>query len=529
MAANAVTGDPETHRMSPILSLPPELVGEILVCLSKDLYEEYVLNESHAHTRAYESLQVYPYSWISATYTCRHWRAIALRTPGLWTRIIALRTKCVKAMLTRSKQAPLVVRIGFHSVKSVPNRTFGSSLSAILKASSRIQSLHIYLQSPYTIPTHDPVSLPLLESLVIDRMLGSYPTPTLVLEHPPLRLVHLELTQHEASEVQPMLLPTLKRLKLRYGPRLSSAVLAKVLSSMPLLEELGLICVLPDEPTELELLQPFPAPSVVHLPKLRVLELEEIGGGLKTYHFLKSILFPTNTRLKITFLLRDDRRPLLPALSVIADKFLSANKPQTVRFSITPYRKELQIVAWPTMVAFEKSDIDQPFLMRIGGDDNHDQERIVEAFESLHFREVRSFFAVDVAISAATWTSLAKAMPHIESVCITSTAKHNLFDAISLDKTPSVAERAVDDDTADDDTVPFSKLKTLSLQDSSYIGKEEAQSSILRRLVSALRSRKARGMELETLIIKDGSNGMNQEFADRLKRVVKNLHWAPNA
>ncbi len=109
-------------------------------------------------------------------------------------------------------------------------------------------------------------------------------------------------------------------------------------------------------------------------------------------------------------------------------------------------------------------------------------------------------------------------MPHIESLYITNTGKRGLFDVISLNETPSMTRVTADN------TVPFSKLRLLALQDSSYIGKGESYSSILGALIRALRPRKARGMELETLIIKDG-NGMNQGIADNLGQVVKNLCW----
>ena len=148
--------------------------------------------------------------------------------------------------------------------------------------------------------------------------------------------------------------------------------------------------------------------------------------------------------------------------------------------------------------------------------ENHTTSQLaVEMMESLQLRDVRTFWASDRYLSSADWTSISKIMPNIESLYIAERPDDSFLDIISLNTRHT-----------DEMASPFSKLRMLGLWLSRYSDEGEPRSSLLEAVVCALRSRKDQGMELERLVIKDGS-GMDTLLAERLREVVKYLEWTP--
>lgn len=76
--------------------VPVEILSEIFLRCVPDSYEE--LNAD--------------LSWIpTVSHVNRHWREVALACPELWTSIIFSKPKWVPVMLSRSKKAPLVIKV----------------------------------------------------------------------------------------------------------------------------------------------------------------------------------------------------------------------------------------------------------------------------------------------------------------------------------------------------------------------------------------------------------------------------------
>ncbi|KAG1882607.1 hypothetical protein F4604DRAFT_343344 [Suillus subluteus] len=87
-----------TH--SPISSIPPELLSTIFVFHVQQTQSRYSPDNPNI------------LSWRIIGRICRHWREIALGTPELWATPFLNCSKATDEMLTRSKMAPLNLKIG---------------------------------------------------------------------------------------------------------------------------------------------------------------------------------------------------------------------------------------------------------------------------------------------------------------------------------------------------------------------------------------------------------------------------------
>ncbi|KAJ7247647.1 hypothetical protein B0H12DRAFT_1220298 [Mycena haematopus] len=110
------------NALSPIGRLPPEMLSRIFIfCIRPD---------SHY--------------WIKeVSHICRHWRAVALGCPNLWSFPIFSQPKWADEMLERSKMAPLTVKADFTYMTPKMVDSVHSSLAQI----SRIRELDVRVNS----------------------------------------------------------------------------------------------------------------------------------------------------------------------------------------------------------------------------------------------------------------------------------------------------------------------------------------------------------------------------------------------
>ncbi|PSR72240.1 hypothetical protein PHLCEN_2v11832 [Hermanssonia centrifuga] len=118
-------------------ALPSELLEEV--------FQHYIGSMCRAdhkplHDR-HEALSE-PYAWIRICRVCHPWRGIALASPRIWSRIVVTDTtkyECIREMLSRSQQAPLVVKV--HA--KVDAVCMSRSVQAILAQMHRICSMDL--------------------------------------------------------------------------------------------------------------------------------------------------------------------------------------------------------------------------------------------------------------------------------------------------------------------------------------------------------------------------------------------------
>ncbi|KAG1906415.1 uncharacterized protein F5891DRAFT_1274335 [Suillus fuscotomentosus] len=88
------------NSLSPISSLPPELLSAIFV------------HHAQQTQCLHEPDNPDVLSWLIVGHICRHWRGVALGTPELWATPFLNSSTATDEMLTRSKMAPLNLKIG---------------------------------------------------------------------------------------------------------------------------------------------------------------------------------------------------------------------------------------------------------------------------------------------------------------------------------------------------------------------------------------------------------------------------------
>ncbi|KAG2156030.1 hypothetical protein DEU56DRAFT_765228 [Suillus clintonianus] len=258
-----------THRnsLSPVSSLPPEILGAIFVHHVQKTQSLYV---PHAPAVL---------SWLKVGHVCRHWREVTLGTPELWSAPFLNSLQATEEMLLRSKMAPLKLRSGFRyrmdcvqkalmhverlqEISLLPSSNGGTTyvmhrcITELLdKLSSRsapkLQSLALEVgpeQTPrIAIPTSFPA--PNLRDLQINRCDLSWASSVLT-----------GLTVLAIKKLSPECLPTLDQL-------------ISALRRMPALHSLTLEDALPILPPQMVSLPPTSRAMNVRLPHLKRLRL----------------------------------------------------------------------------------------------------------------------------------------------------------------------------------------------------------------------------------------------------------------
>ncbi|KAJ6501907.1 hypothetical protein C8R45DRAFT_924387 [Mycena sanguinolenta] len=131
----------KTHKsiLSPIRRLPPEILGEIFSLIVRATF----------HSSGYTPLPVTQHAPWLLTRVCRHWSAVALATPTLWSMIYVNldhggyrgAVPLVKLSLARSGSAALIVRF-YKECGCDDNSHLVEILDAILSSSDQWRTAH---------------------------------------------------------------------------------------------------------------------------------------------------------------------------------------------------------------------------------------------------------------------------------------------------------------------------------------------------------------------------------------------------
>ncbi|KAG2013057.1 hypothetical protein CC2G_009993 [Coprinopsis cinerea AmutBmut pab1-1] len=183
----------ERNELAPISRCPPEVLCNIFSQLKRSVEDDY--DSKRASSRM---------AWIVASRVCRHWRAVVLRSPSLWTDISTRNSpEWIKTALSRPRGAALCVHIDLTPYRA---DRFLPVVEDVLDKSSTIQSLELSIGPKYTQTTfpHLTAPTPMLQSALImmippDQRLGiiygkpvALPVNLFGNEAPNLRVLHLK-------------------------------------------------------------------------------------------------------------------------------------------------------------------------------------------------------------------------------------------------------------------------------------------------------------------------------------------------
>lgn len=179
-----IVGSMSMEQLSPVFALPPELLSECFLSCAATASVPYTFGMLPS-----------PYAWITISHVCRHWRAVALSSAKLWSRIrLTSHREWMQELLKRSGEAPLEVLADFPLIYESPQTRadWMASFRVVLEQIARIRILVISSQQK-------------LESDALDLL--NRPAPLLK----DLRLYHLVFDCEGATDDMPQALGFMSR------------------------------------------------------------------------------------------------------------------------------------------------------------------------------------------------------------------------------------------------------------------------------------------------------------------------------
>ena len=308
------------------LGLPPELLAGIFC--------EYV-----RHSYSAFNSTIVP-CWISVSYVCRYWRDVALHCANLWAYLFFVSPEWMDELLSRSKNAPLIV----HTHMFFDSRSGQGPIRSLEKAlgnMERIQELWIYCSSDIIemIGPKLNVAAPLLQSLCLSTWRDDHEYRSVINKDtlpgamPDLRKVHLESCHVDWSSP---VFNGLTELTIRYtlnDPMECWNGLQFILGHLPRLRQLHLDTLLPYD-TDMDALSTNPRKDkFISLPHLELLTLT--GPISWLIALLTQLKFPKTTIVRVECGC-DDPQAASRLLPLIQDQFDShpsmTASAQTVRY-----------------------------------------------------------------------------------------------------------------------------------------------------------------------------------------------------
>ncbi|KAF9232497.1 hypothetical protein BU15DRAFT_81184 [Melanogaster broomeanus] len=88
------------NALSPVSRLPPEVLANIFLYQAHSFYQDH----GYSHTSGAPP-------WANVSYTCHHWRNVALSCPSLWSFLFVSSPRWTEELLSRTKMVPLRIRV----------------------------------------------------------------------------------------------------------------------------------------------------------------------------------------------------------------------------------------------------------------------------------------------------------------------------------------------------------------------------------------------------------------------------------
>ncbi|KAG1739999.1 hypothetical protein EDB19DRAFT_795386 [Suillus lakei] len=275
------------NSLSPISSIPPEILGTIFVHHAQQTQLLYVPDNPVV------------LSWLNVGHVCRYWRGVALGTPELWATPFLNSSQATEEMLTRSKMAPLNLRTGL--------RYRVESVQKALMHIERLQEVSLpFLNGGMTyrcimefLNKLSSCSAPKLQSLSLEEEFTqplriSIPTSFLAPNLRSLQIKYCDLSW-TSSVFTGLTVLDIKKLSPECLPTLDELISA--LRRMPALHALELEDALPTLPPKTTSLPRAPRAMNVrprHLKRLRL-----VGKVLEVANVLARVELPDSTMLEV--------------------------------------------------------------------------------------------------------------------------------------------------------------------------------------------------------------------------------------
>ncbi|KAJ7836527.1 hypothetical protein B0H13DRAFT_2106817 [Mycena leptocephala] len=487
------------NALSPIGRLPPEILSRIFLFCSHP-----------------DSL-----SWIKeVSHISRHWRAVALGCPSLWSFPIFSQPKWADEMLKRSKMAPLTVKADLTYMTPRMVNTVHSSLGQI----SRIGELDVRTGSR-SVPeilnlTH---TAPYLHSLSLASpgyaQEEHFTLPDTFLNGDAPRLRKLELTRFFLPWDSP-LLSNLFHLKIQNpGPtaRPSMTELIEALERMPLLETLELDNALPQLSADVSSLSvPTARTALSHLKRIVIANVSALECADTLNHLSFDGSSPT---MKISCVAENSTLADFSALISALSNVQSAATTRHLRsLFVNIGFGGMTIRAWSCFVQTGDHPRGRAFLdfdfkwLRFMRDES--EELMASTCKSLPLRGLRGLsLSTDIhEIETKTWIRTFADLPALFTVRLHGQSTQFIA---ALGRTASLRRPRA---ASVSGGLFFPALRNLIFEDTDFAD------PVLDQLEDALMERCERKQDLWSLTLQDCSR-LRHEEVERLENIVPEVVW----
>lgn len=540
------------NALTPISTLPPEILCEIfLYTAGVDIHEQYVVKERRKS-----------YGWICVSHVCRHWRAVALSCPSLWSRldVKAASRELLETLLVRSRGAPLIVSYTGWGRRSTPAIPWSEQEAIAMVLESHLQrtrslSLSVSHQDQNTVLNMLSGPSPLLESLELHCDTSSavshvaYAQVHELLHHPETRVRCLKL--HYFSMRWPTVnLPHLTRLNITGGQ--SSATqqdighLLIALASMQALEELTLdrSVTLPFDGTMSDV------SAQVVLSRLRTLCLHDympeciaVLNQLNTPSLLcldlevhtRTEYASLHSEVAAAIVTKTHSMQTFQALAIN----IRSNYPHQARVSAyTEANPDIAVQsAFPLDSRPDQANLKVSFCpMGAGGD-----RMATELCRLLPVDEVRSLYVTGATTPESLWATVLTRTDKVTMLYACSSSPYGTVLPETLLRKQSRSRQALDDTEEHNHPYILPQLRSLTLEDYYFAlcdprelssreecddedSDEEEGGRLVTRLVNCLVERSERGAGIEELCISRPVNATGEEI-HRLESTVAVFKW----
>ena len=422
------------NRLAAISRLPVEVLSEIFAWRATTL------------TSGSKQLE-----WIKeVTHISRHWRAVAIGCPRLWTSIVFSRPAWVEEMLKRSKIGTLVIdaRLGYD-----PARESVEAACLAVSNISRVRKLTMDAggDSLHKVFKNVPKSAPILQALVlsaspdwVNRRVFHYTVPSELFGDDTSQLRRLELTDCDINWASP-LLRGLTHLKLHktsiYTSRPSTALFLDVLRQLPALRSLDLQDVLPNGSSVVS------QQRIVILPPLKYLNIS--GSVAECSNALRHLSLSSSAVVKLTCQRMTASSDLSNILTFISG--LWGTIPRAGKQHCCPIRSlmikidnntsgGLGLQTWPTQLPKVECAIPSITLQFYGAQDRRGDvvrymDKVIrETCAALPLEQlVMLGVSTDIQLEQRTWASTFGKLASLSSIHVTEASLSSLVSAMTAD------------------------------------------------------------------------------------------------
>ncbi|KAK7680525.1 hypothetical protein QCA50_016306 [Cerrena zonata] len=444
-----------------------------------------------------------PYQWMLASHTCRHWRSVAIESPSLWALVVVTHAvECVKTMIKRSRNAPLIVRAHpaackrafekdaldalfevLHRVKDVDFSADSHSIAKLghlpsAKSATSLETFQVYNQTRWSCGLGSPLAF--------------------ITDAPNLRSLYLSGLNFVQSSR--LVVPSLVSFTWEASNPVDPQHLLEALAPLKQLRELHLVRVFDDV-----VVSSLPSGAVTHeFPLLRKFTLS--GGAIGCTWFLDHVKFSPETQMSVRAVERWDtdlpRNHILRLITSVASKFNASDEaasPLSCEILRGIYKHEIEARIWLSKLTSDSfvagGTLPEPnvtIAVPLIDDNHYDGANTVipKIFESFRLSDIQSLHIRSQA-------------PQLQTL-VTSNWMLDSLPKFLLSEAGSPV---------------FPVLEVLGLKAARWTESDKATS-----LSSMLNTCQAQGSGITQLIVRD-SIAVNEKDVLGSKGAIENLDW----